>query len=259
MNPGWFGGIYDDCLPHSSSLTQTMKSCLLLPGAEQSTSTKTLLHYLFFFFFSVNLSCVALWQKVVPGQPELFPEKLPWCLWQLSEVNGLDDWTLVGERKVHRGRVELDLWFTIKIKFDWCPNTFNKSKEEKMAANWDLCSFFKYVRVWESLLSDWCLCLLFLLTPSSPSTCHQLSKALFVLWPPTKINSLLREKHLCKHTLQLVTFLKLFINGKMKKQAERYEWYASCAEPISILSWERQGITLCQRHCKRWMSQLESW
>ena len=144
MSPGWFRTIYDDCLLHSSSLTLTMESCLLLPGAQQSISVKSLLHYSFF------LSKLTLCSPTTESNSSVAWHS-QWPLWQLLEVNGLDDQTHEGERRLHRATVELDLWFTIKIKFAWCPNTFSKSQGEKMAAT-EFCALFKYTRVREFIL-----------------------------------------------------------------------------------------------------------
>lgn len=67
-----------------------------------------------------------------------------------------------------------------------------------------------------------------------------------------KTNSLFQEKYLCKPTLQLITFLKGFVNGEIQKKAGKR---VSHAEPIGILKWERQEIThydIVKDGCPRW-------
>lgn len=173
-----------------------------------------------------------------------------YILWiQLSEVNGLNDWTLKGERKAHRAGVELDIWFTIKIEF--ACNTFSKSKEENMAGIYVSMISALFVRMWE--WGNWIFLGCFFLTNSYAYV--SLNSIFTLHLPPTlkglvcfvafhaKTNSLFREKYLCKPTLQLITFFKGFVNSTIKKKAEKCELCASHAEPIGILKWERREIT----------------
>lgn len=87
---------------------------------------------------------------------------------------------------------ELSLIYDLQLKSS-SPDTLTlsvKAKGKTWQEIWfyDQCFFCKDVKVGKLNLRkvhlpDWCLCLLFLLTPSSPSTCHQPWKALWPLWP----------------------------------------------------------------------------